>query len=120
MGVWCEGSQCILEETRCEGAQALEGETELQREDQLREVLVREFSRINTNGREKMRGTMAELLHKDEVYAIVGAATEVYNNLGSGFLEGVYQESMDGVPFKEHSFDGETANCHPLQRSTPE
>ena len=37
---------------------------------------------------------MAELLLKDEVYAIVGAAIEVYNELGSGFLEAVYQEAM--------------------------
>jgi GxxExxY protein len=38
---------------------------------------------------------MAELLLKDEVYAIVGAAMEVYNVLGSGFLEAVYQEAME-------------------------
>ena len=37
---------------------------------------------------------MPELLLKDEVYAIVGAALEVYNELGSGFLEAVYQEAM--------------------------
>jgi GxxExxY protein len=36
-----------------------------------------------------------DLLYKDEVYAIVGAAMEVYNNLGSGFLEAVYQEAME-------------------------
>jgi len=38
---------------------------------------------------------MAELLLKDEVYAIVGAAIEVYNEMGSGFLEAVYQETME-------------------------
>jgi GxxExxY protein len=48
---------------------------------------------------------MAELVQKDEVYAIVGAAIEVYNELGSGFLEAVYQEAMEhelrlrNVPF---------------------
>lgn len=36
-----------------------------------------------------------DLLYKDEVYAIVGAAMDVYNNLGPGFLEAVYQEAME-------------------------
>ena len=36
-----------------------------------------------------------ELILKDEVYAIVGAAIEVHRVLGSGFLEPVYQEAME-------------------------
>ncbi len=35
------------------------------------------------------------LLYKDEVYAIVRAAMEVHNQLGSGFLEAVYQEAFE-------------------------
>lgn len=49
---------------------------------------------------------MTDLLYKDEVYAIVGAAMDVYNDLGPGFLENVYQEAMEievgerKIPFK--------------------
>jgi hypothetical protein len=29
---------------------------------------------------------MTELIYKDEVYQIIGAAMEVYNQMGNGFL----------------------------------
>ncbi len=35
-----------------------------------------------------------DLIYKDEVYRIVGAAMNVSNNLGCGFLEAVYQEVL--------------------------
>ncbi|HSG44197.1 MAG TPA: GxxExxY protein [Anaerolineales bacterium] len=38
---------------------------------------------------------MAELIFKDEVFAIVGAAMEVHTVLGSGHLEAVYQEALE-------------------------
>jgi GxxExxY protein len=36
-----------------------------------------------------------EILLKDESFAIVGACFEVYNEVGSGFLEAVYQECLE-------------------------
>ncbi len=50
--------------------------------------------------------TLVEILYKEESYKIVGACFEVYNELGSGFVESVSQESLElefglsGVPFE--------------------
>ena len=44
---------------------------------------------MEDKGRGKIEVCMAELLFKDESYAIVGACFEVYNEMGSGFVEPV-------------------------------
>src|SRR4030042_2673612 len=41
-----------------------------------------------------------DLLFKEEVFRIIGCAINVSNNLGSGFLEAVYQEALE-IEFSE-------------------
>lgn len=49
--------------------------------------------------------SMSKLLCEDETFKIIGACFNVYNEIGSGFLESVYQECLSielekqGVPF---------------------
>ncbi len=38
---------------------------------------------------------MSDVIYKDESYKIVGACFNVYNEMGCGFLESVYQECME-------------------------
>ena len=38
---------------------------------------------------------MAELIYKEEVYEIAGAAMDVYYTMGTGFLEAVYHEALE-------------------------
>src|SRR6266446_9195683 len=65
--------------------------------------------------------SMPELILKDEVYQIVGAALEVYWQLGRGFLEPVYQEALEielgrrHIPFESQKrlviqYKGQTLN----------
>ena len=47
-----------------------------------------------------------DLIYKEESYKIIGASMDVYNSLGCGFLEAVYQEALEiefslrGIPFE--------------------
>ena len=49
------------------------------------------------------------LIHQDETYRIIGAAMEVYNTLGCGFTEKVYQDALEkeflrqSIPFVRES-----------------
>jgi GxxExxY protein len=38
---------------------------------------------------------MSEIIYKEEAFVIVGACFEVYNTMGCGFLEAVYQECLE-------------------------
>ena len=48
----------------------------------------------------------ATLIYPDETYKIIGACLEVYNVMGNGFLEAVYQKCLErelmlrGIPFE--------------------
>ena len=50
-----------------------------------------------------------ELFYKQESYKIIGACYEVYNELGCGYLEAVYQEALErefqlqNIPYKRES-----------------
>lgn len=60
------------------------------------------------------------LYNKEQSYAINGAAMHVYNVLGPGFLEAVYQEALElefrkrGIPYereKELKYTMKERNC---------
>ena len=64
-----------------------------------------------------------ELLYKEEVFKVVGAAMEVYNDLGPGFLEAVYHEALE-IEFKQQEIPFESQKSlsikykgQPLQKS---
>lgn len=59
------------------------------------------------------------IYYKEECYKVVGAAMQVYNEMGIGFLEAVYQEALAiefkkrGIPFEREkeltiAYDGVT------------
>ena len=49
---------------------------------------------------------MSKIIYEQKSYKIIGACIEVHKELGSGFLEGVYQEALEmefenlGIPFE--------------------
>lgn len=45
---------------------------------------------------------MVEIIFKEESYRIIGACFEVYNEMGCGFLEAVYQECL-AIEFSEQN-----------------
>ena len=66
---------------------------------------------------------MADLLYKEESYRIIGSCMKVHAELGSGFLESVYQEALekqfkkDAVPYEREKllhiyFDGDQLKKH--------
>ena len=59
---------------------------------------------MNTNGGEGNQ-KQADVLHQQDGYDFMAAAFDVYNEMGSGFLEEIYQESLEleltarGIPY---------------------
>lgn len=66
---------------------------------------------------------MDEILFRDEVYAIQGAVFEVYKEIGTGFLEGVYQECLSrefdlrAIPYKAKPHLNLSYKNHPLSQT---
>lgn len=63
------------------------------------------------------------IVYKVESYAIIGAAFDVYNYLGPGFLEAVYQECLElefqkrGIPYEREKEITIKYNDHILKQT---
>jgi len=69
----------------------------------------------------------AELIYPEETYLIIGACIEVYNVMGCGFLEAVYQKclerefSLRGIPAEAQTRINLTYKGYPIdQEYTPD
>ncbi len=66
--------------------------------------------------------TTNQILYKDECYAIQGPVFEVYKEMGSGFLEAVYQECLEKelntreIPFESQKLLKLAYKGEPLKR----
>ncbi|MGI8587774.1 MAG: GxxExxY protein [Chloroflexia bacterium] len=59
-------------------------------------------------------GWRTEIILKEEVYAVVGAAFAVYRELGVGFLEAVYQEALE-IELRDRAIPFESQKLLPIQ-----
>lgn len=50
---------------------------------------------------------MSNLIYKEEAYKIIGKCIEVHNNLGAGFLEIVYKDTLE-LEFRKAGIEYET------------
>jgi len=72
---------------------------------------------------EYTKGTMNELLYREESYRVVGACFEVYKEKGCGFLEAVFQECLElefadqGIPVVVHPSLTLNYKGHPLRQT---
>lgn len=69
--------------------------------------------RINREDHQEALNYDSELLYKEEVFKIVGAAIEVHKELGNGYLESVYEEAMSIVS-RERNIPFETQKRIPI------
>lgn len=64
-----------------------------------------------------------EIVFKEESYRIIGACFEVYNTMGCGFVEAVYQECLEmefeaqGIPFHPQAELGLTYKGRMLKKT---
>jgi GxxExxY protein len=66
------------------------------------ELQIAETTNLTNDTNKRTLSSNCEIVFKAESYRIMGACFEVYNDLGSGFLEAVYQEALS-YEFRDQS-----------------